>query len=93
MRQLISVIKDCISVLMEGSPINIDVEQLEKDLKYIEGVKEICDLHLWRLSSGELSLSCHICCNEPEKTLQKAQKMVEKKYKIDNINIQYKEKQ
>ena len=88
----IRIFKDCIFVLMEGSPINIDVEQLEKDLKYIEGVKEICDLHLWRLSSGELSLSCHICCNEPEKTLKKAQKMVEKKYKIDSINIQDKEK-
>jgi zinc transporter 2 len=88
----IRILKDCIFVLMEGSPVDIDVEQLEKDLKDIEGVKEILDLHVWRLSSGELSLSCHMYCNEPEKTIKKAQKMVGKKYKIDSINIQVKEK-
>ena len=88
----IRILKDCIFVLMEGSPVEIDIEQLEKDLKYIEGVKEIHDLHVWSLSKGGISLSCHIYCNEPEKTLKRAQKMVEKKYKIDNIDIQVKEK-
>ena len=88
----IRILKDCIFILMEGNPVNIDIEQLEKDLKYIEGVKEINDLHVWRLSTGELYLSCHICCNDPEKTLKKAQKMVGKKYKIDGVNIQVKEK-
>jgi len=86
----IRILKDCVLVLMEGSPVDIDIEQLEKDLKYIEGVKEIHDLHIWRLSTGELSLSCYISCDESEKTLKKAQKMVEKKYKIDNINIKEK---
>ena len=33
-----------------------------------------------------------ICCNDTEKTLKKAQKMVGKKYKIDGVNIQVKEK-
>lgn len=86
----IRILKDSVLVLMEGSPVDIDIEQLEKDLKYIEGVKEIYDLHIWRMSTGELSLSCNISCDESEKTLKKAQKMVEKKYKIGNINIKEK---
>ena len=84
----IRILKDCIFVLMEGNPVEIDTEQLEKDFKCIEGVKEIYDLHVWRMSTGELSLSCYICCNEREKTLKRAKKMVEKVYKIDTINIQ-----
>lgn len=84
----IRILKDCIFILMEGNPVEIDIEQLEKDLKYIEGVKDIYDLHVWRMSTGEVSLSCYICCNEPEKTLKRAKKLFEKKYRIDTINIQ-----
>ena len=84
----IRILKDCIFVLMEGSPVDIDMEELEKDLKEIKGVKEIHDLHVWSLSMGKISLSCHICCDDPQKTLKKAKKMIAKKYKIDHITIQ-----
>ena len=84
----IRILKDCIFVLMEGSPVDIDIEELEKDLKEIKGVKEIHDLHVWSLSMGKISLSCHICCDDPQKTLKKAKKMIAKKYKIEHITIQ-----
>jgi len=84
----IRILKDCIFVLMEGSPVAVDIEQLEKDLNAIEGVKEIHDLHVWSLSMGKMSLSCHICCDNPQKTLKKAKKMIERKYNIDHITIQ-----
>ena len=84
----IRILKDCIFVLMEGSPVAIDIEELENDLKNIKGVKEIHDLHVWSLSIGKMSLSCHICCDDSQKTLKKAEKMIKKKYKIDHITIQ-----
>ena len=84
----IRILKDCIFVLMEGSPVDIDMDELENDLKEIKGVKEIHDLHVWSLSIGKISLSCHICCDDPQKTLKKAKKMIAKKYKIDHITIQ-----
>ena len=84
----INILKDCIFVLMEGSPVDIDIEELENDLKKIKGVKEIHDLHVWSLSIGKINLSCHICCDNPQKTLTKAKKMIKKKYKIDHITIQ-----
>ena len=87
----INILKDCIFVLMEGSPVDIDIEELESDLREIKGVKEIHDLHVWSLSIGKTSLSCHICCDNPQKTLKKAKKMIQKKYKIDHITIQVEE--
>jgi zinc transporter 2 len=84
----INILRDCIFVLMEGSPVDIDIDELENDLKEIKGVKEIHDLHVWSLSIGKTSLSCHICCDNPQKTLKKAKKMIQKKYKIDHITIQ-----
>ena len=87
----VNILKDCIFVLMEGSPVDIDIEELESDLREIKGVKEIHDLHVWSLSIGKTSLSCHICCDNPQKTLKKAKKMIQKKYKIDHITIQVEE--
>ena len=84
----IRILKDCIFVLMEGSPVAVDIEQLEKDLTAIPGVKEIHDLHVWSLSIGKMSLSCHICTDDPQKTLKKATKMIQKKYKIEHVTIQ-----
>ena len=84
----IRILKDCIFVLMEGSPVAIDIEELENDLRNINGVKDIHDLHVWSLSIGKMSFICHICCDDPQKTLQKAKKMIKKKYKIDHITIQ-----
>ena len=87
----IRILKDCIFVLMEGSPVDVDIEELEKDLLNIKGVKEIHDLHVWSLSMGKISLSCHICSDDPQKTLNKAKKLIQKKYKIDHNTIQVEE--
>ena len=87
----IRVLKDCILVLMEGSPVDIDIEQMEKDLRKIKGVIEIHDLHVWSLSIGKISLSCHINCDNSQKTLKKAKKIIQKKYKIEHITIQVEE--
>ena len=84
----VRILKDCLGVLMEGSPVAVDIESLEKDLLDIEGAVEVHDLHVWSLSIGKLSLSCHISSVDPQKTLKKAKKMVKKKYNIDHITIQ-----
>ena len=84
----IKILKDCISVLMEGSPFDFDINQLESDLKGIDGVIDIHDLHVWSLSLGKVSLSCHISSKSPDETLPIAKKIVEKKYHIKHSTIQ-----
>jgi len=76
---------------MKGSPVDIDIETLENDLKEIKGLKEIYDLHVWNQSIGKMSLSCHICWENPQKALKRAKKMIKKNYKIDHITFQIEE--
>ncbi|KRX07115.1 hypothetical protein PPERSA_09329 [Pseudocohnilembus persalinus] len=69
-----SVFKESIAILMEGSPNEVEVDKLEEELKQIEGVKEIHDLHVWALSPSKLFLSVHISTklddeDDPRKTL------------------------
>lgn len=84
----ISILKDCISVLMEGVPMETDLNSIEKDLKSIDGVIDIHDLHVWCLSIGKISMSCHLSCKNPQKTLVIAHKLLKKKYKISHTTIQ-----
>lgn len=84
----IRILKDCLSVLMEGSPLEFDIEELTKDLYNIRGVEEVHDLHVWSLSVGKISLSCHLISTNPQITLKKASKLCRDKYKINHATIQ-----
>lgn len=84
----IRILKDCIAVLMEGSPLEFNIEQLTRDLNNVRGVEDIHDLHVWSLSVGKLSLSCHLTSSNPQISLKKASKLCRDKYKITHSTIQ-----
>ena len=73
---------------MEGSPREIEIKELERDLSDIKGVVEVHDLHVWSLSVGKVSLSCHLTSNNPQISLKKARKLIKNKYKISHSTIQ-----
>ncbi|KAF8820741.1 slc30a2 protein [Cardiosporidium cionae] len=56
----ISILREAVNVLMEGTPIGVDLDQLSSDLNSIEGVCEVHDLHVWSLTVGKPALACHI---------------------------------
>ena len=77
-----------ITILMEGSPLEFDVEKLEKDLSEIEGVRGVHNIHVWSLSIGKISMSCHLTTSEPQKSLVAAREMIKQKYNITHTTIQ-----
>ena len=77
-----------ITVLMEGSPLEFDVEELEENLRSLGGVIDVHDIHVWSLSIGKISMSCHLITNEPQKSLVLARDLIKKKYGITHTTIQ-----
>ena len=77
-----------ITILMEGSPLEFDIVGLEKDLLSIQGVIEVHDIHVWSLSIGKLSMSCHLTTSEPQNSLVLARDLIKKKYNITHTTIQ-----
>ena len=73
---------------MEGCPVEKNVENLGNDLLNIKGVVEIHDLHVWSLSLGKNSMSCHLISSCPQISLKKAREMIKKKYNIAHSTIQ-----
>jgi zinc transporter 2 len=82
------ILRECLSVLMEGSPLNFDMEILKNDLLKVKGVSEVHDLHVWSLSVGKISLSCHLISDDPQNSLREAVTICKKKYKIKHSTIQ-----
>ncbi len=81
------VVKECIKVLMEATPPEIDLDELKNDIYAIEGVEEIHDFHLWSVSVGKFSLSCHIKTDKPFKTLSMVTDLCRRKYNIFHTTI------
>ena len=83
----VRILKECIAVIMEGCPIE-NVEKLQKRLEKIEGVTEVHDLHVWSLSMGKVSMTCHMKSTNPQLSLAKATELMVNKYKITHTTIQ-----
>jgi len=73
---------------MEGSPIEVDLEILKSDLMKIKGVTECHDIHVWCLSVGKISMSCHLVSTNPQESLKEASDICRNKYKIKHSTIQ-----
>lgn len=56
----VRVTKDALHVLMEGTPKEIDLENVIQKIKNVEGVLDLHDLHVWSITSGHHALSAHV---------------------------------
>lgn len=84
----IPILKDCVRILMEASPAELDMAEVIRSLKEIEEVIDVHDMHVWSLSAGKVSLSCHIIVDNPSKGLKEATQLLKDKYSIGHITIQ-----
>jgi Co/Zn/Cd efflux system component len=51
---------DCVRIIMEATPNDIDTEQLYNDILELKTVEEVHDFHCWSLAGGKYILTCHI---------------------------------
>lgn len=57
------VLKEAVSVLMEGAPEHLDVERVRQAMLGVEGVSGVHDLHVWTIGSNFVALSAHVNSN------------------------------
>jgi cobalt-zinc-cadmium efflux system protein len=54
------LLKEAVNVLLEGTPKDVDINNVRKLLEQTPGVKGVHDLHVWSLTSGVNAMSAHI---------------------------------
>jgi cobalt-zinc-cadmium efflux system protein len=56
----IEIVKESINVLMMGAPESVSIENIQKDLENIAGIKNIHHVHVWRLGEHDIHFEAHI---------------------------------
>ena len=54
------IIKESLNILLEGSPRGLELQSVISEMRGIEGVLDVHDLHIWSLGSSTHALSCHV---------------------------------
>ncbi|HVA36512.1 MAG TPA: cation diffusion facilitator family transporter [Candidatus Dormibacteraeota bacterium] len=55
-----SVVRDSVTVLMEGAPREFDVDALRRTLDALPYVSDVHDLHVWSVGSQNIAASFHV---------------------------------
>lgn len=85
------IIKHTVHVLMEGTPITVNPTEVKAVLENIKGVRDVHDLHIWTITSGLDSLSCHLLIEDhadDQRILQEAIQLIAERFKIQHTTIQ-----
>jgi cobalt-zinc-cadmium efflux system protein len=85
------IIQHSVHILMEGTPLTINQEEVKTVLESIDGVINVHDLHIWTITSGLDSLSCHILIQDNknnQEILQQAINTIKNTFKIEHTTIQ-----
>jgi len=85
------ILKQSMHILMEGTPPTLNKDETLELLSGIEGVLEVHDLHIWTITSGMDSLSCHMLISESgneQVILQNAINLIKERFEIEHTTIQ-----
>ena len=58
------LLRDASRVLLEGVPPGLDLAEIGRGMAGVPGVRSVHDLHVWSLSSREVSLSAHVVIDD-----------------------------
>ena len=61
------LLMEAFHIIMEGTPKGLSLKALDKELRSIDGVSDVHELHAWSLSSGFNALSAHLVVKDPAK--------------------------
>jgi len=88
------ILHETTDILLESTPKNISLLQLVGDMRKIDGVQDVHDLHVWCITSDMNALSCHVLIDNlpPSQSapiLQSLTSMLSEKYSIGHTAIQF----
>jgi cobalt-zinc-cadmium efflux system protein len=90
----ISIVRETLNILLEGTPSGVSLPQIRMSLAAIEGVEEIHDLHVWSLGSNTRALASHVTIadippSESNRILAEIRSMLLARFQIHHTTIQF----
>lgn len=87
------LVSEAFRILMEAVPDTIDIDAIRQSLLDLPFVKDVHDLHVWIITSGMPSLSCHVVLNDSsvlpqDSTLREISNVLMEKFGISHTTVQ-----
>lgn len=85
------LVAESVNVLLEGTPLHIDLAAVESTILQTTGVGGVHDLHVWTISSGIEALSAHISHDDSvshSELLAAVRDRLHDEFGIDHLTIQ-----
>ena len=60
----VSLLREVAEVLLEGTPRDVDLEELRSHILSTDGVVDVHDLHVWTITSGMPVMSAHVVVDD-----------------------------
>jgi cobalt-zinc-cadmium efflux system protein len=88
------ILRETTDILLESVPKGLSMASLVKDMKAIDGIQNVHDLHVWCITSDMYALSCHALIadlppSDSANILQSLNTMLSEKYHIGHTAIQF----
>lgn len=83
--------RKALHVLLEGTPEGIDPQAVRQTLLSVPGVRNVCDLHIWSITTGVPLLTAHVKIESLERwhsTLDALRKAVRIGHGIEHVTLQ-----
>lgn len=88
------LLMEAVHVLLEGTPKDVNIQELRNSLEKTPGVKDVHDLHVWSLTSSVNAMSAHIVKDEAyaqNQLLKTLTDQMTKNFKISHTTFQIEE--
>jgi cobalt-zinc-cadmium efflux system protein len=85
------IVRESVDILMQGTPREMSLPDVEQCLLGIGGVRQVHDLHVWTLTSGRYLLSVHLVVSkddEPHGIIAAAQAQLRERFGIGHTTVQ-----
>jgi cobalt-zinc-cadmium efflux system protein len=83
------LLKESVSVLMEGTPPDVDPDAVRNALRGVGGVSAVHDLHIWSITSGLPALSAHVSVDRSDRdVLPELCTVLRTKFAIEHMTLQ-----
>ncbi len=87
------IIRESVSILMEGTPADIDIQTMLGEIQSVAGVSGVHDLHVWSITRSLRTLSAHLVTSDVTvsagaKIQAAVNELLARKYSITHATLQ-----
>ncbi|MBN8835757.1 MAG: cation transporter [Sphingobacteriia bacterium] len=84
-----SLLRSSLRLSLDGVPENVNMDTIKKQIKAIDGVKDIHHIHVWGLSTTTNALTAHILVDAHMSILQADALKKKIKHELEHLNIHH----